>query len=241
MQRIKIVSTLVSMLTGSTGKSIVTTAKGRGGKDLDGELYGQANVYSRPVKDDFAVVSDIGQNRVITGVHDYNFQEEIEAGEIIIYSRSDSKTIKSKIYNKNTGEIVINNDKTNITIKETGQILIENENLTFDMKDDGELLLDNGNSKINLKSDGETLIENSSAKVKLETTGNIVLNDGAISAVSFTALKTGFEQLKADFNAFIGHVHNIQVTPGLSPIPPASSPPSTATIDGAESATVKLP
>lgn len=240
MLRMKTVSSALLVLPGSVGNSIVFTGTARGGKDLDGEYYGPPNIYSRPVNGDFACVNDIGQNRIITGSHDYNFGEQIDSGEIIIYSRSDSHTIRSKIHVKNTGEITVDNENVSIIVKNDGNFSIDNGSLIFKLKADGEILLDNNESKVNLKSNGEILIENSSAKLKLDPSGDVIINEGVESAVSFSALKTGFEQLKADLNAFMGHVHD-GVMLGLSPTPVAVSTPSIASIDSAESSTVKIP
>jgi len=80
------------------------------------------------------------------------------------------------------------------------------------------------------------------AQALFKNNGTLVLNDGEESAVMFSKLKEGFDQLKSDFNTFLSHVHS-GGTLALGLTGPASPPatPSTASIDDAESATVKLP
>ena len=66
--------------------------------------------------------------------------------------------------------------------------------------------------------------------------GVLELNGNTDFAVAFNDLKSGFDQLKLDHNAFLLHVHGAAGTP---PVPPAI--PSTASIDAAKIATVKVP
>ena len=70
----------------------------------------------------------------------------------------------------------------------------------------------------------------------LKADGTIDINGSADYAVAFDDLKSGFDQLKSDHNAFLLHVHGVAGTP---PVPPAV--PSTASIDASKVATVKLP
>ena len=66
--------------------------------------------------------------------------------------------------------------------------------------------------------------------------GTIEINGDADNAVAFADLKSGFDTLKSDFNAFLTHVHGASGTP---PVPPAI--PSTASIDASKVDEVKLP
>lgn len=80
------------------------------------------------------------------------------------------------------------------------------------------------------------------AFIKLLKSGIIELNGNTDFAVRFTALETGFNQLKADFNAFLTHVHSGVTTGGGTSgptIPPVT--PSTASIAGAKVDEVKVP
>lgn len=95
-----------------------------------------------------------------------------------------------------------------------------------------------GERKIySVSTDGKTI----KASALFKNDGSIVLNDGTKSSVRFAELKAGFDQLKSDFNTFASsHVHS-GVTTGSGSSGTATATPSTASIDTAESATVKIP
>ena len=91
------------------------------------------------------------------------------------------------------------------------------------------------------------------AVIKLRNDSTMELNGDADFAVAFNDLKTAFNDLKADFNALVtlfgtmgpppaGHVHS-GVQPGSGSTGPPTTFPSqsTADIDPAKVATVKLP
>lgn len=63
----------------------------------------------------------------------------------------------------------------------------------------------------------------------LKSDGTCEIGGNAKHLARFEELKTGFDQLKSDFNAFLTHVHG---APGSPPTPPAV--PSTASIDAAK-------
>jgi len=70
--------------------------------------------------------------------------------------------------------------------------------------------------------------------VWLKKDGVLLLGGSAKHLARFEELKTGFDQLKTDFNAFLTHVHGGSGTP---PAPPAT--PSTASIDASKTDNVK--
>lgn len=72
--------------------------------------------------------------------------------------------------------------------------------------------------------------------IKIKNDGTIEINGDADYAVRFNELKTGFDQLKSDFNNFLIHVHGSSGTP---PVPPAV--PSSASIDNSKVDEVTLP
>jgi len=79
------------------------------------------------------------------------------------------------------------------------------------------------------------------AFIKLLKNGILELNGNNDFAVRFTALETGFNQLRGDFNAFLTHVHGgVSTGGGVSgpPTPPVA--PSTADISGAKVEEVKI-
>jgi hypothetical protein len=76
--------------------------------------------------------------------------------------------------------------------------------------------------------------------------GTLELNGNADFAVAFNDLKTGFDQLKSDFNTFVSVAYNlhthVSVTSLGTPTPPVPTGSSTAaSIDGSKVDTVKLP
>lgn len=73
------------------------------------------------------------------------------------------------------------------------------------------------------------------AVAKFKNDGTMELNGATDSAVLFSELKSGFDQLVSDFNSFLTHVHGNAGTP---PTPVVT--PSTASVDSSESADVKL-
>jgi len=82
-------------------------------------------------------------------------------------------------------------------------------------------------------------------KIPLKANGDTVFNDGTDYAVAFNDLKSAFDTLVSNFNS---HVHIVTVV-GATPLPPAvavtatAAVPvaSTASMDGAKVATVRLP
>ena len=92
---------------------------------------------------------------------------------------------------------------------------------------------------------GETLIYSYDAdgvvlsSVKLNKDGEFIVNDGVDYAVKYSELKTGFDQLVSDFNAFLTHMHPTAATgPPSVPSPPAT--PSTASIDSSKAEKVRI-
>jgi hypothetical protein len=91
------------------------------------------------------------------------------------------------------------------------------------------------------------------ALIKLRNDSTMELNGDADFAVAFNDLKTAFDQLKSDYDALVtaynAHIHitTATVTEGPPPVIGVISPtvstgtPTTANIDPAKVATVKLP
>lgn len=63
----------------------------------------------------------------------------------------------------------------------------------------------------------------------LQNDGNMEIAGNIDFMVRFSELKSGFDELKSDFNSFLIHVHGVAGTP---PVPPAI--PSTASIDASK-------
>jgi hypothetical protein len=90
--------------------------------------------------------------------------------------------------------------------------------------------------------------------VKCNGNGKVIINDGTRSAVGFSDLKSGFDELKDDFNSFVTsvynkHVHNVAALPSVGTPPPviptivttSTGKSSSASIDTSESETVLVP
>ncbi len=94
---------------------------------------------------------------------------------------------------------------------------------------------DRGERRIySVSSDGETI----KAIAKFKNDGVLELNGATDSAVKFADLKTGFDALVTFVNA---HIHPfVGLAPGVPGTTAATTPGSTADIDGAESADIKL-
>lgn len=72
--------------------------------------------------------------------------------------------------------------------------------------------------------------------------GTVKINGGGRSSVGFADLKSGFDQLKQDFDTFAStHVHPGVTTGPGSTLVVAGYVPSTASIDAAESDSVEVP
>ena len=85
------------------------------------------------------------------------------------------------------------------------------------------------------------------SKVHCETGGDVVLNDGTDWAVQYTALKSAFDDLKADLNTLItiynAHVHVIIGVPPNTGVPIALYTPPTGSVadmSGAKVASVRV-
>ena len=99
-----------------------------------------------------------------------------------------------------------------------------------------------GNAINSFDSSGLVIRERTgSGYIRLDTSGNVEINGSADFAVAFNDLKTGFDQLRSDFNTFAStHVHP-GVTSGGASTGAAVTTPSTASIDASKVSTVKLP
>jgi len=119
------------------------------------------------------------------------------------------------------------------------------------LKNDGALEIKSKDDKYNLilDKDGNITANNASAKIEIKADGNIILNDGTKTAVRFEDLKTGFDTLRGELNAFIGvftsHVHPVTVDPvtgiGATAITATPGVPATATIDASKSPKIQIP
>jgi len=108
-----------------------------------------------------------------------------------------------------------------------GRVIIATQNYNLEVE------VTAGATKIySTTADGKTL----KSLIELDVDGNINLNGDGDFAVAFNDLKSGFDTLKSDFNAFLVHVHGASGTP---PVPPAI--PSTASIDASKVQSVRLP
>lgn len=81
--------------------------------------------------------------------------------------------------------------------------------------------------------------------ILLKTDGTLEINGNTDYAVAFNDLKAGFDQLKSDFNTFIASKYNLHNHP-TAPTGPVSVPSvlgtsTTASIDAAKIATVRVP
>ena len=86
----------------------------------------------------------------------------------------------------------------------------------------------------------------SGAVVELDDAGNVSINGVADNAAGFADLKTGFDLLRTQVNAFItifnAHVHSGVLTgPAVSGVTATPGIPVSATIDAAKIESVKLP
>ena len=83
------------------------------------------------------------------------------------------------------------------------------------------------------------------ALIKLRNDSTMELNGDADFAVAFNDLKTAFDQFQSDFNNFVTvkfNLHNHPTAPpGVVSVPSVTGAASTADIDPAKVATVKLP
>lgn len=77
--------------------------------------------------------------------------------------------------------------------------------------------------------------------------GDIIFNSGSDNAVRFSELKTGFDQLKQDFNKFVTTIYNVHVHPGVlsggasTLITTNVGTSTTASIDNAKIDNIKVP
>jgi hypothetical protein len=83
------------------------------------------------------------------------------------------------------------------------------------------------------------------AKFKLNKEGELVLNDGTDFGVAFNELKSGFDQLKNDYNTFLSQIFNLHTHTSAAPGSPTGVPvpvgtSSTASVDGAKVTKVRI-
>lgn len=82
--------------------------------------------------------------------------------------------------------------------------------------------------------------------VHAKADGTVVVNGGDESSVRFSELKSAFDELKGDFNTFLSSAFNVHThvcaAPGSpSAVPTPTGASSAASVDGAESDSVKIP
>lgn len=100
----------------------------------------------------------------------------------------------------------------------------------------GEVLIYSRDSDGNLK-----------AKVYCDKDGNVTINDDSDNAVRFSELKSGFDELKSDFNSFVSSTYNPHVHTGVTPGPgstgttPSIGTSSVASIDNSKIDEIKVP
>lgn len=83
------------------------------------------------------------------------------------------------------------------------------------------------------------------ASILLKADGTIECNGNTDFAVAFNDLKTGFDQLKSDFNTFVTTIYNLHNHPtaptGPVSVPSVTGSSTSASIDASKVDTVKLP
>jgi hypothetical protein len=103
---------------------------------------------------------------------------------------------------------------------------------------DGKIEFENDNCKIAVNNDG---------KIEVDFSSELVVNAGTDSAVRFSELKAGFDQLKNDFNSFLNsftlHKHTLVTAGSGTSGPPEPPPPvqSSASVDASEISEIKVP
>ncbi len=92
---------------GTPGKSLLVDIEHHGSDNS--ELFQMPGFFSMPQDGVTGTVIDCGGgNNIIVSAHDYNFNEDIEKGETLIYSYDSAGVIKGKILINEDGEIIIN-------------------------------------------------------------------------------------------------------------------------------------
>lgn len=107
MAKIVIISNArLKQLQGTPGKSLLVDIEHHGTDNS--ELFQMPGIFSMP-QDGIQglVINASGEDKVVAA-YDYNFAEEIEKGETLLYSYDSSGVLKGKILINEDGEIVIN-------------------------------------------------------------------------------------------------------------------------------------
>lgn len=93
-------------LQAASGKSLLVDIEEHGTSDA--EMYQNPGIYNKPQDGAVGVKLEISGMNIIVGAHDYKVDEDIEAGETLIYSYDDSGSILAKILLDASGNVVIN-------------------------------------------------------------------------------------------------------------------------------------
>jgi len=124
---------------GAPGKSILVDTDSHGTDDA--ELYQQSGIYSKPQDGLTGVVIDCMGNNLVIGTHDYNFDEDIEKGETLIFSYNNNGVLQGKIKIDINGNIIINNGtKSAVSHAELNtalQLMVTAFNTALGTKQDG--------------------------------------------------------------------------------------------------------
>jgi phage gp45-like len=115
------------------------------------------------------------------------------------------------------------------------------------LADDSSIEIKNDLATVKIESTGAITLDGPLASVNMAVDGTIELNGNSDFAVSFTDLKTAFDQLKNDFNTFVNTKYNVHVHPGVTAGPASTAvtltlgAPSAADMSAAKVESVKVP
>lgn len=100
-----------------------------------------------------------------------------------------------------------------------------------------------GQTEVSVFDDETVEVRNASGSVVIDISGNVTVNGGTDTAIAFSRMKTAFDTLKTELNAFVT-IFNAHIHPTPSgPSSPTGTPASSASADmtSAESNTVEIP
>lgn len=107
---------------GAPGKSILVDIDGHGIDNA--EFYQIPGLYNRPQDGVTGLVLDCNGNNIIIAGHDYQFDESIEKGEMLIYSYGSNGAVVGKILIKINGDIEIDSGGATFNILSGGNVEI---------------------------------------------------------------------------------------------------------------------
>lgn len=188
-----------------------TTVDPGGGPNLTAEHFAAPGDDSHPLRDDFVLLMPLRQTgrAAAAGYLDPKNEQLAAVGERRLYARNESGAVVATIWIKNTGEVLVENDKGSVKLRPDGGTITTSPGATHDVKADGTVVGDNGTGSFTLAPDGSYTAANAAGSIQLQAGGNVVINGVTITPAGAISTPTSIASPSIQANGIevAGHNH----------------------------------